>query len=134
VEQAVFYVCTYLFLFSHFWLATPQEVLQADWQEVWHSPQPPFFTLLTRLRVARVRILFIVLSPLGNDNLTGLLYRDLRLLSMGLGDFIFSGFQGQQKEHPTSHPAEDAPFVFFNINYFTSSSREVDALTVMVLS
>jgi hypothetical protein len=22
------------------WLATVQEVLQADWQEAWHSPQP----------------------------------------------------------------------------------------------
>lgn len=28
--------------FSHCWFATPQEVLHADWQEVWHSPQPPF--------------------------------------------------------------------------------------------
>jgi len=27
---------------SHFWLATVQEVLQADWQEAWHFPQPPF--------------------------------------------------------------------------------------------
>ena len=35
----------YLLLFSHFWFATPQEVLQADWQEVWHSPQPPVWTL-----------------------------------------------------------------------------------------
>jgi hypothetical protein len=25
--------------FSHFWLATVQLVLQADWQDVWHSPQ-----------------------------------------------------------------------------------------------
>jgi len=49
-----------LFLFSHFWLATPQEVLQADWQEVWHSPQPPFLTLFLRSRVVRVRILFMV--------------------------------------------------------------------------
>lgn len=24
---------------SHFWLATVQLVLQADWQDVWHSPQ-----------------------------------------------------------------------------------------------
>jgi len=35
--------------FSHFWLATVQLVLQADWQDVWHSPQatPPLggFTL-----------------------------------------------------------------------------------------
>jgi len=31
----------YLIFFSQSWLATVQEVLQADWQEVWHSPQPP---------------------------------------------------------------------------------------------
>jgi hypothetical protein len=50
----------YLFWFSHFWLATPQLVLQADWQEVWHSPQPPFFALSHRLRVSRVLIRFII--------------------------------------------------------------------------
>jgi hypothetical protein len=50
----------YLFLFSHFWLATPQLVLQADWQEVWHSPQPPFLALSHRLRVAMVLILFMI--------------------------------------------------------------------------
>jgi hypothetical protein len=50
----------YLFLFSHFWLATPQLVLQADWQEVWHSPQPPFLALSHRFRVAMVLILFII--------------------------------------------------------------------------
>ena len=50
----------YLLLFSHFWFATPQEVLQADWQEVWHSPQPPFLALSHRLRVSRVLILSIV--------------------------------------------------------------------------
>jgi len=44
-------------LFSHGWFATPQEVLQADWQEVWHSPQPPFSVLI--LRVSIVTILFI---------------------------------------------------------------------------
>lgn len=42
-------------------MATPQEVLQADWQEVWHSPQPPFFLLSSRSRVFKVTILFIVL-------------------------------------------------------------------------
>jgi hypothetical protein len=26
------------------WLATVQLVLQADWQDVWHSPQPPVCT------------------------------------------------------------------------------------------
>jgi len=45
---------TYLFLFSHFWLAMPLLVLQADWQEVWHSPQPPFLALWHRLRVSMV--------------------------------------------------------------------------------
>jgi len=29
------------FTASHFWLATVQEVLQADWQEDWQLPQPP---------------------------------------------------------------------------------------------
>ena len=50
----------YLLLFSHFGFATPQEVLQADWQEVWHSPQPPVTTLLVRSRVAIVLIRSIV--------------------------------------------------------------------------
>ena len=50
----------YLLVFSHFWLATPQLVLQADWQEVWHSPQPPFLALSQRLRVSRVLILSII--------------------------------------------------------------------------
>ena len=50
----------HLFLFSHFWLATPQEVLQADWQEVWHSPQPPVAALLFRSRVLMVTICFII--------------------------------------------------------------------------
>jgi len=54
--------------FSHFWLATPQLVLQADWQEVWHSPQPPFLALAHRLRVSRVLILFMIqISNLLND-------------------------------------------------------------------
>jgi len=47
------------FLFSQGWLATPQLVLQALWQEVWHSPQPPLTALAQRLRVSRVFILFI---------------------------------------------------------------------------
>jgi len=47
-------------LFSHFWLATPQEVLQADWQEVWHSPQPPFFADAAMSLVAIVLILLIL--------------------------------------------------------------------------
>jgi hypothetical protein len=45
--------------FSQGWLETPQEVLQADWQEVWHSPQPPVISLCRRSRVSMVLILFI---------------------------------------------------------------------------
>jgi hypothetical protein len=26
---------------SHVWFPTVHDVLHADWQEVWHSPQPP---------------------------------------------------------------------------------------------
>jgi len=29
-----------LLSFTHTWLPTVQEVLQADWHEAWHSPQP----------------------------------------------------------------------------------------------
>ena len=41
--------CNYLF--SQLWFPTVQEVLHADWQEVWHSPQPPFFTVFCKLFV-----------------------------------------------------------------------------------
>ena len=59
----------YLLVFSHFWFSTPQLVLQADWQEVWHSPQPPFLALSHRLRVSRVLILSIIcISDLLNSN------------------------------------------------------------------
>jgi len=55
--------CSYFDFFSllsHFWFAMPQLVLQADWQEVWHSPQPPFFALLQRLLVFRVLMRSII--------------------------------------------------------------------------
>jgi len=52
-RQPVTAFSTY-FLFSQDWLATPQLVLQADWQEVWHSPQPPLAALWQRLRVSKV--------------------------------------------------------------------------------
>ena len=49
-----------LSLFSHGWLVTPHDVLQADWQDVWHSPQPPSFRLFVKSRVLIVIILFIM--------------------------------------------------------------------------
>ena len=49
-----------LSLFSHCWFAIPQLVLQADWQDVWHSPQPPFFALSQRFLVSNVWICFMI--------------------------------------------------------------------------
>jgi hypothetical protein len=57
----------YFVAFSHFWLATPQLVLQALWQEVWHSPHPPFLALSQRSLVSSVLILFISMSPYINE-------------------------------------------------------------------
>ena len=48
------------FLFSHCWFAMPQLVLQADWQDVWHSPQPPFLALSQRSRVSMVLMCFMM--------------------------------------------------------------------------
>ena len=53
-HEAKDYLLSFWALFSHFWLAMPQLVLQADWQEVWHSPQPPFLADSHRLRVFKV--------------------------------------------------------------------------------
>ena len=54
----------YLLVFSHFWFATPQLVLQADWQDVWHSPHPPFFIVLFNVCVFNVLMCFILISSL----------------------------------------------------------------------
>jgi len=50
------------FFCSHVWLPTVQEVLHADWQDVWHSPHPPFFTVLFNVCVFNVLICFILFS------------------------------------------------------------------------
>ena len=42
-------------------MPTVQLVLQADWQDVWHSPQPPFLTESFRLRT--VSVLTLVMNP-----------------------------------------------------------------------
>ena len=39
---------SYFSYFLQLWLATVQLVLQADWQEAWHSPQPPVLALWAR--------------------------------------------------------------------------------------
>jgi hypothetical protein len=47
------------FACSQVWLPTVQEVLHADWQDVWHSPHPPFLTVFCRFLVFNVFICFI---------------------------------------------------------------------------
>lgn len=54
------------YLCSQLWFPTVQEVLHADWQEVWHSPHPPFFTVFCKFFVFRVLICSITLSSLCN--------------------------------------------------------------------
>ena len=58
-------------MFSHGWLPTVQEVLQADWQDVWHSPQPPVYAVFLRAALFTVTICFAMDSSLlvfsGND-------------------------------------------------------------------
>lgn len=48
------------YLFSQLWFPTVQLVLQADWQEVWHSPQPPFFTVFCNFFVFKVFTCFMI--------------------------------------------------------------------------
>jgi hypothetical protein len=55
------------FLFSHCWFAIPQLVLQADWQDVWHSPHPPFSSDLFMSLVFNVMICFIP-TPLSENS------------------------------------------------------------------
>jgi hypothetical protein len=45
--------------FSHFWLATVQDVLHADWQDVRHSPQPPCGALCAKVLRLMVLMCFI---------------------------------------------------------------------------
>ena len=47
------------YLCSQLWFPTVQEVLQADWHDVWHSPHPPFFTVFCNLFVFNVFTCFI---------------------------------------------------------------------------
>ena len=47
---------------SHVWFPTVQEVLQADWQDVWHSPHPPFFIVFCNTWVFNVFTCFMLIS------------------------------------------------------------------------
>ena len=50
--------------FSQVWFPTVQEVLHADWQDVWHSPHPPFLSVFCNFLVFNVFTCFIRISPL----------------------------------------------------------------------
>ena len=52
----------YLLAFSQLWLPTVQEVLHADWQEVWHSPHPPFFMDSFKVLLFKVFTCFMILA------------------------------------------------------------------------
>ena len=45
---------------SQTWLPTVQEVLQADWQEAGHSPQPPVRRVLFSIALLTVLICFLI--------------------------------------------------------------------------
>ena len=48
---------------SQVWFPTVQDVLQADWQDVWHSPHPPFLIVFCNFLVFNVFTCFIIFSP-----------------------------------------------------------------------
>jgi hypothetical protein len=57
------YMWFYLrFVFSHSWFATVQDVLHADWQDVWHSPQP-LPAIFFNVGFAIVLMFFIICNP-----------------------------------------------------------------------
>jgi hypothetical protein len=55
-EAAKGFLC---YFFSQGVFATPEDVLQADWQLVWHSPQPPAVFDAHRSRVLTVLMCFM---------------------------------------------------------------------------
>ena len=52
--------------FSQDWLATVTDVLQADWQDAWHLPQPPPSTVSLSNFVFTVLICFMQTTPSRN--------------------------------------------------------------------
>lgn len=59
-------------LFSQLWLPTVHDVLHADWQDVWHSPQPPLAIVFFKVLEVNVLTRFIPFPPLINNDLAGI--------------------------------------------------------------
>ncbi len=53
----------YIHYFSQDWLLTVQDVLQADWQELWQLPQPPFTEEACKEPLTTCLICFIIIPP-----------------------------------------------------------------------
>ena len=64
------------YLCSQLWFPTVQDVLHADWQDVWHSPQPPFFMLFFSVLALSVFTCFISMS-----SFIFLVYKVLQIIS-----------------------------------------------------
>lgn len=60
--QLIEHLCSNFLYLSHSWFATVQEVLQADWQEVWHSPHPPFSALCFKVAPDKVLMCFFSMT------------------------------------------------------------------------
>jgi hypothetical protein len=58
--------CYLRLVLSHCWFATVQEVLQADWHDVWHSPQP-LLAVFFNVGFAIVLMCFILFSSFLNS-------------------------------------------------------------------
>ena len=63
IRRQVFYVPEEYYFCLQTWLPTVQDVLHADWQEVWHSPQPPVLAVACKDSVLIVRIRLAMIIP-----------------------------------------------------------------------
>lgn len=66
---------------SQTWLPTVQEVLQADWQEAGHSPQPPVRRVLFSIALLTVLICFLITTTSKKILSLVLFYRFLQYLA-----------------------------------------------------
>ena len=88
----------YLFC-SQVWFPTVQDVLHADWHDVWHSPHPPFFTVLFNVCVFNVLICFIVISSFA---LHYFCYYTTGLYV--LKAFFLTSVKNHLRNHSSNHP------------------------------
>lgn len=66
IRPFVYHLLIFSYLCSQLWFPTVQEVLQADWHDVWHSPHPPFLTVFCNLFVFNVFTCFILRNLLSS--------------------------------------------------------------------